>query len=149
MFKLQSPSKHSPLDAVHLLRLFSTAQNSSWNYRFWCSLVFLPFFVSPHLYQQNISLWGRFSSQETKEVSLGEIRWIGRMGKGGMLILVKNCWTLSATWAGALVNHPSRNGQMCWKSLKKKIHWSQIQPLTTPPAGALIQMGSRNTHLAG
>ena len=28
MFKVQSPSKYSPFDAIHLLRLFSIAQNS-------------------------------------------------------------------------------------------------------------------------
>ena len=31
----------------------------------------------------------------------------------------------------------------------KKIHWSRTQPLTTMPAGALIQMGSQNTCLVG
>ena len=28
MFKLQSPSKYSPSDAIHLLRIFPTAQNN-------------------------------------------------------------------------------------------------------------------------
>ena len=46
----------------------------------------------------------------------------------------------STAWAGVLVNHPSWNGQMCWDV--KKIHWSWMQPLTTPRAGPLIQMGS-------
>ena len=32
-----------------------------------------------------------------------------------MLFLVKDCWTLSMEWAGALVIHPSWNGQTCWK----------------------------------
>ena len=36
MFKLQSPSKCSPLDAIHLPRLFSTAQNSLWTHRLQC-----------------------------------------------------------------------------------------------------------------
>ena len=38
---------------------------------------------------------------------------------GIMLFLVKNCWTLSVVWAGALINHPSWNGQISWKSLQK------------------------------
>ena len=38
-----------------------------------------------------------------------------------MLILVKNCWTLSALWAGALVNHSSRNGQMHWDFKKNSL----------------------------
>ena len=52
MFKLQSPSKYSPFDAIHLLRLFPTAQNSFWTCWFWCLLVLLLFFVSPLPHQQ-------------------------------------------------------------------------------------------------
>ena len=61
---------------------------------------------------------------------------------GFMTFLVKNWWTLHVVWAGALLNHPSWNGQMHWKSLKKNFHWSWTQPLTTTPVGPLIQMGS-------
>ena len=39
---------------------------------------------------------------------------------GVMPFLVKNCWTLRAVWADALVDHPSWNGQISWKSPKKK-----------------------------
>ena len=56
MLKLQLPSKYSPFDAIHLLRLFSSTQNSCWTRRFWCLLVLLLFFVSPLLHQQIISL---------------------------------------------------------------------------------------------
>ena len=31
----------------------------------------------------------------------------------------------SSVWAGALVNHPSWKGQMCWKSLQKKFTEAQ------------------------
>ena len=41
MFKLQSFSKYSPFDAIHLSRLFSTAQNSFWTHRFWYLSVLL------------------------------------------------------------------------------------------------------------
>ena len=59
MFKLQSPSKNSPFDAVHLLRLFFTAQNSIWTHWFGCLLVLLLLFSPlPHL--QNVSLWELF-----------------------------------------------------------------------------------------
>ena len=107
MFKLQSLSKYSPFDVIHLLRCFSIAQNSFWTCQFWCLLVLLPFFVSPLPYWQNISLWGIFS--------LGELRW----GTGVMIFLLKNFWTLSMVRAGVLVNHPSSNGQMHWKSLQR------------------------------
>ena len=46
-------------------------------------------------------------------------------------------------WVNMLLNHPSWNGQIHWESSKKKkkrIHW--MPPLTTMPAGTLIQMGS-------
>ena len=41
-------------------------------------------------------------------------------GMGVMPFLVKNYWTLRAVWASRLVNNPSWNGQMHWKSLQNK-----------------------------
>ena len=125
MFKLQSSSKHSPFDAIYLLRLFSTAQNSFWTHWVWCLLILLSFFVSPLPIQQNISLWGLFFfiQRHNKKSCLG---WdqVNREGHAifaiiVMLSFVKNCWTLSTLWAGVLINHTSWNGQMCWKSLQK------------------------------
>ena len=58
--------------------------------------------------------------KQTKGCSGGD--WVNREGGAWgmfMLISVKSCWTLSVVWAGALINHPSWNRQMCWKSLKK------------------------------
>ena len=134
----------------YLSRCFSTAQNSFWTRQFWCLLVLLPFFISPLPHQQNVSFGGLFSSKETKKSHLREDRGSRESGAqtGVMPFLVKNCSTLNGMWAGALINHPSWNGQMCWKRLQKRIHWSQTQSLT-PPAGALIQMGSYTTHLVG
>ena len=91
-----------------------------------------------------------FHPGKQRKDTLGKIWCMGRGCTGVMLILVKNCWTLSTVWAGVLVNHPSWNEQTCWKSLQKKftkakhslsqqcqlVHWS------------LIQMGCWNTHLA-
>ena len=126
LLKLQSPSKHFPFDAIHLLRHFSTIQNSFWTRGFSCDLVLLPFFVAPLPHWQNVALWGLFSSGETKKKSLGARS--GEYGGWAMevkLFLVKNCWTLSAVWAGALVSHPSWNGQTHWGKSSKKIHWRQ------------------------
>ena len=137
MFKLQSPSKYSPF-------VFSTAQNSFWTHRFWCLLVLLLFFVLPLPHLQNVSLWGLFFIQGNKKCHLGQDR-VNREGEAGMrvmLFLVKNCWTLSALWAGVLVNHPSWNGQRHSKDLQKNFHWSGTQPHTPPAASTLIQMGS-------
>ena len=64
MFKLQSPSKYSPSDATYLTRHFLTAQNSFWTHRFWCLLVFLPFFCFPssilgkHFPFSTFFIWG-------------------------------------------------------------------------------------------
>ena len=40
----------------------------------------------------------------------------GGWGTGVTPFLVKNCWTLSVVWAGAIINHPAWNGQMLWRS---------------------------------
>ena len=81
MFKLQSPSKYFPFNAIYPLRLFShcsTVLNAS----MLMPLVLLWFFVLPLPHGQNFSLWGLFSSRETKKVAWGENRWIGRVGHG-------------------------------------------------------------------
>ena len=61
-----------------------------------------------------------FSSRETKISHLGR-DWVNRKvgTQGSCLFLIKNCWTLSTVWAGALVIHPPCRRQTCWKSLKK------------------------------
>ena len=92
---------------------------SVWTCWFWCLLVLLLFVVSPLPHQQNLSLWGLFSSGEiNKKIVQRETGWIGRVEHkvGVVTFLVKN-WTLSTVWAGALINLPLWNGQTCWKSL--------------------------------
>ena len=126
---LQSP--------LHLMQFthwdfFFTAQNSFWTPRFWCLLVLLPFSPTSFTLAKCFPLRTFFIQGNKIKVAQGEIGWIERVGRGVMLFLVKNCWTLRAVWAGALVNHPSWNGQMYWKNLQKKCHWSWTQLLTTP-----------------
>ena len=111
---------------LHLMQctyrgVFSTAQNAFWTHQFWCLLVLLPFFVSPLPHRQNISLWKLFSSRKQTKKSL-RYNWVNREGKiwESCCFLVKNCWLLSAVWASVLINHPSWNGQMYWKSLPPK-----------------------------
>ena len=100
--------------------IFSTAQNSFWTHRSWCLLV-LPFFVSPLPHWQNISLWGLLLSRKTKESCWGEIQWIRRVGHGGCAVFGQKMPNSQQVWAGALVNHPSWNGQMHCKKLQKKL----------------------------
>ena len=142
MFKLQSSSKHSFFDAIQLSRHFSTAQNSFLNLSILMSFsafavfLFHLFHISGTFPFENFFHPGK--QKEVFRVRSGEYRiW----GTGAMSFWVKNCWTLSGVWAGALINHPSWNEQMPW--VFKNIYWSWIQPLTTTPASTLIQMGSR------
>ena len=113
-FKVVSTWYNKPIEMF-----LPTAQNCFWTCQFWSLLVFLPFFVLPLPHEQNIYFWGLFLSRETNKQTkdaLGKIRWIGGWGTGIMLFKAKTCWSLSAVWAGVSLG----NGQMCWKSLKKK-----------------------------
>ena len=142
-FKPQSPSKSSPFDARHWLRLFSHCSKQFLNL-----LILIPFKCFCHflLYLSHIGKTFLFEvffhsgkQKKSLRVRAGEEEgW----GTGVMPFLIQNCWTVGAAWAGVLINHPSWNGQTHWKSLQKKIQWSQTQPLTTTPDGTLIQMGS-------
>ena len=90
MFKLQSLSKHSPFNTIHLLRHFFHCLKQFWTHQFWYLLLLLLFFASPLPHQQNVSLWGCFSSGETKTKSwLSEIGWIQRMRHRGHVVFVK------------------------------------------------------------
>ena len=84
MFKLQSPSNYSPLDAVHLSRCFFRCSKQFLNLS-----IFMPFSVSAvFCFTSSTSskcfplktffIWGN-----TQKVSEGEIRSMGRAGHGG------------------------------------------------------------------
>ena len=98
-----------------------------------------------------------FHSGKQKNIAQGKIEWIGRMGHGVMLFLVKNCWTLSEVWAGMLANHPPWNEQTHWKILQNKfteaeyslsqqcqlVHWYRWVPRTFSYWGEPIIQGTR------
>ena len=105
MFKLRSPSKYFPFDAIHLARCFfpllKTVLNLSILMPFIASVVFC--FTSPTL--QNISLWGLFSSREKQKCCSGR-DWVNREG-GALLNIhhsVGRCAHKSPTmkWANLL-----------------------------------------------
>ena len=77
IIKLQSLSKYSPF--FHCSKQF-------WTCWFWCLLVLRPLFVSPLPHQQNIFLWGLFSSKETKNSCLGWNLVYGGAGHNGHAI---------------------------------------------------------------
>ena len=114
MFKLQSPSKYSPFDAIHLLRCFSTSQNSFWTHQFWCLLVLLPIFVSPLPHQQNAALRGQ------KKVTWGEMGWIGRVGHEGHAVLGKKLLNTQCGMGGCTHKSPIMKWAKALKASSKK-----------------------------
>ena len=79
MFKLDSPSKYSLFDAIHISKLFSSVQNSFWTHQFWCLLVLLPFFgFICSTWAKCFPLW-TFFIWGYKKVTRGETGWIGRV----------------------------------------------------------------------
>ena len=145
MFKLQSLSKYSPFDAIHLLRFFFHCSKQVLNSLIWCLLVFLPFLALHLPHQQNVSLWGLILSRETKKCCLGQDQVNGELGTWG---LGRFCQKLRNTQpsvgrSGAL----AWNGQTPRKSLWKKFTEAECS-LSQQHQLVLIQMGSLNTHLA-
>ena len=142
MFKLLSPSKYSPLMQYTYQDVFSTAQNSFWTCRFWCLLVLLPFFVSPLPHWQNICIWGLFSSRKQKRSHSG---WdqMNREGRAwGSCHFVSKITEHSVHWGQVRSSiTPIVERANTLKEFSKKFCRSQMQPLTTRPAGTLTENG--------
>ena len=104
----------------------SPAQNRFCTHRFWYLLLFLQFFVSSLLHQQNISLWGllSFMGRNKQKVGQGKIGRIGRVGHEGHVTFGQK---LRNTQQG--VGRCIMKWQMHWKSLQNNIHGSLMQPL--------------------
>ena len=121
MFKLQSPSKSSPFDAVHLWRRFLYCSKQFLN-----SSILMPFTASA-VFCFNSSMSAKcfpvrtiFIQGDKKKFTWGKSGWIGRVGHRGHAVFgyaVKSCWTLSTVWAGVLVHDPSWNEQTRWRRL--------------------------------
>ena len=118
MFKLQSPSKYSPFDAVHLMRHFFHCSKQFLNmlilmpFSAFATFCFTSFMSAKHFPSCTFLIQG---NKWTKEVIGGERGWIGRVGYGGHAILGQK---LLNTQCGmgrcGQVNNPSWNGQMHW-----------------------------------
>ena len=109
---------------LHLMQytyqdIFSTAQSSFWTHWLWCLLVLLPFSVSPRPQGQMFPFENFFHLGKEKKLLGMRLGEYGGWDTGVRPLLFKNCWTLSVVWAGMLVNHPSWNDQIHWKSLQK------------------------------
>ena len=86
---------------------------------FWCVCHFLfhLFHISKMFPFEDFIHLGK---QTTKKATLNEMESIERVGP--FLVSGHFLWKTehSVQWAGALINHPSWNGQTRWKSLHKK-----------------------------
>ena len=121
MFKLQSPSKYSPLDAVYLLRCFNCSKqflNLSILMPFSASAVFC--FTSSSTSAKCFPLRTFFIKWNKNSHSGWD--WVNREGgiQGLCHVLVKNCWTLSALWASVLVNPHHEICKFVERIFKKK-----------------------------
>ena len=107
-------------DAIHPSRhFFFLCSNQFWTCQFWCLLVLLLFFVSSLPHQQNVSLWGHFSSGETKrKVACSEIRWIGRVGHGGYVIFGQKLLNTQCSMSGCTLKSHALKQSSTKNSLK-------------------------------
>ena len=139
MFKLQSPLKYSPFHAVHLSRCFFYFSKQFLNL-----LILLPFSTSAvfcftsstsakPLPLRTYFIWGN-----KKKCWSG---WIGRVGHRSRAIFGRKLQNTQHGVGRSVHKSPIMKLVTRWRVFKK-IHWSWMQPLTTMPAGTLIQMGS-------
>ena len=110
MFKLQSFSQYCPFDATHLLRHFFHCSKPFLN-----SSILMPFSASGSFCFTSSTSAKVFPLDffyPGKQKSLGAR--LGEQRGQGMKVVpfwVKNCQTVSAVWAGVLVNHPYEMGK--------------------------------------
>ena len=122
MCKFQSPSKYSPFDVITYWDIFSHCSKQFLNLS-----ILMPFSASAIVCFHHLPIRKTFPFQDIFHLGKQKESLGVRLGKreggaqGSYWFLVKNCWTLSAMWSGALVNHPSWNRQMRWKGLQKKL----------------------------
>ena len=124
IFKLQSPSKYSPVDAKHLIKTFFPLLETVFELVNFCSSFCAASVFLFHCLHISKSLpFEDFSSRETKKSHSGQDQVNGQGEAHG------SCWFLSKTgqhlWAGMPINHPSWNGHMHWKNLQKmSLKWN-------------------------
>ena len=134
MFKFQSPSKCSPFDAVNLSRCFPHGSKQFWTIDFDNILCFTSSTSAKLFHLRTLFIWGNKKCHLRQD-------WVNREGRAW-----GSCcfWSKTADyWVG---RYTCKSPIMKWantlKESSKKNSLQQIQPLTTPPAGTLIQLGS-------
>ena len=154
--KLQSPSKYSPFDAIHLLRCFFHCSKQFLN-----SSILMPFSVSAifcftsSTSAKHCPLRTFFhSGKQQKKVPLGKNRWIGRVGYGGHAVFGQKLVNIQCS----LGRCSCKSHIMKWKVLKKfsknfteakrslsqqhqLVHWYRWAPENTPSRERLYYEG--------
>ena len=125
MFKLHSPSKYSPFDAIHLLRHFfhysKQFLNSSILMPFKCSRHFL-FSLLPH--QQTFHFEDFCHPGKQKKVTWDEILWIGSVEHGGHAVFGQKLLNTQHSVGKCARKSPIMKWANTLKESSKKIHWA-------------------------
>ena len=144
MFKLQSPSKYSPFDAMHLLRHFCHCSQQLLN------LLILMLFSASAIFCFTSSTLTKcfhlrtFFIQGNKQSHWGEIGWIWRVKDGGHAFFGKKLQNTEHGIGRCLVNHPIMKWANTLKASSKKfseaehglsqqcqlVHWYRCVPRT-------------------
>ena len=131
IFKHKSLSKYSPSDAIHLLRHFFSYGSEQ----------FLNSCVSAIFCFTAYTL-AKCSPLRTFSIQGGKRWWIGRVGHGGHTIFGQKLLNTQHYVGRCVCKSPVKKWAKALKESSKKLHQGQTQPLTTTPAGTMIQMGS-------
>ena len=139
MFKLDSPSRYSSSDAMHLLRHFFHCSKQFLN-----SSILMPFSASAIFCSTYSTLAKRFSlstfsygETTTKKVTWGEIGWIGSVGHGVHVIFGQKLMNTQCGVGKCACKSPT----IKWANVLEKSFKKSAEGKLSMPAGALIQMG--------
>ena len=104
--------------------VFSTAQNSFWTHWFWCLFVssavfFFSFFHIGKMFHFEDFL---FFARETKNVTQGEMRWIGRVGHGDHAVFGQKLLNIQCCGGRYACKSPIMQWANVLKESSKKIH---------------------------
>ena len=144
MFKLQSPSKYSPFDAVHPWRHFTHCSEQFQNSLIWMPFsAFAIFCFTSSTSAKPFPLRTFFHPGKQKKSCLGWDR-VNREGgaQGGNLFFSQKLLNTQRSVGRCTCKSPIMKCANMLRESSKKFHWSWTQLLTTTPAGALMQMGS-------
>ena len=140
-FKLQSPSKHSPFDAVPLGRHFFHCLKQFLNLS-----ILMPFSASAAFFYHLCHIGKTFPFEEFvficwEKSHFRRVGWIRMVGHKGNSLFGQKLLNTQHGVGRCAHKSPIRKWANMLKESSEKNHWSLLWPLTTP-AGTLIQMGS-------